>query len=77
MLVAGRSYRKRLLAGMPNLNYLDESPCFPKDRQLAEAFMAGGLEAERAMRDQVRDSFFCVGPLQGWYSEWAAVGRVT
>ena len=39
---------------MPNLNYLDESPCFPKDRRLAEAFMAGGMEAERAMRDQVR-----------------------
>lgn len=25
-----RSYRKRLLSTLPNLNYLDESPCFPK-----------------------------------------------
>lgn len=49
-----RHYRKKLLAGMVQLNYLDESPCFPKDRRLAEAFMAGGLEAERAMREQLR-----------------------
>lgn len=49
-----RNYRKRLLVGMPSLNYLDDSPCFPKDRRLAQAFLEGGLEAERAMREQVR-----------------------
>lgn len=62
---ASRNYRKRLLAGMPNLNYLDESPCFPKDRRLAEAFMAGGMEAERAMRDQVRGRLFIQGHCTG------------
>ncbi len=48
-----RNYRKRLLVEMPSLNYLDESPCFPKDRRLAEAFVQGGVEAERAMREKV------------------------
>lgn len=49
-----RSYRKRILAAMPCVNYLDDSPCFPKDRRLAQAFCAGGLDAERAERDQIR-----------------------
>ncbi|PNH04273.1 Dynein assembly factor 1, axonemal [Tetrabaena socialis] len=49
-----KHYRKTLLARMPLLNYLDDSPVFPKDRRLAEAFMAGGLEAERAMREAIR-----------------------
>ncbi len=40
---------------MPSLNYLDESPVFPKDRRLAVAFIDGGLEAERAMRETVRE----------------------
>ena len=38
---------------MENLNYLDDSPVFPKDRRLAVAFVTGGLEAERGMREQV------------------------
>ena len=38
---------------MPGLNYLDESPVFPKDRRLAQAFVEGGLPAEKAMREQV------------------------
>ena len=38
---------------METLNYLDDSPVFPKDRRLAIAFVAGGgIEAERAMREQ-------------------------
>ncbi|KAG2453060.1 hypothetical protein HYH02_002393 [Chlamydomonas schloesseri] len=50
-----RHYRKTLLARMPALNYLDESPVFPKDRRLAAAFIdGGGIEAERAMRETIR-----------------------
>ncbi|GLC45999.1 hypothetical protein PLESTF_000747100 [Pleodorina starrii] len=48
-------YRKTLLARMPALNYLDDSPVFPKDRRLAAAFVVGGgIEAERAMRETIR-----------------------
>ncbi|KAG2437441.1 hypothetical protein HXX76_006091 [Chlamydomonas incerta] len=50
-----RHYRKTLLARMPALNYLDDSPVFPKDRRLAQAFVdGGGVEAERAMRETIR-----------------------
>jgi hypothetical protein len=54
-----RHYRKTLLARMGQLNYLDDSPCFPKDRRLAVAFVEGGLDAERAMRDQIRCTEGC------------------
>lgn len=40
-------YRKATIAKMPNLRYLDDSPVFPKDRRLAEAFLRGGLEVRR------------------------------
>lgn len=32
---------------MPTVNYLDDSPVFPKDKRLAAAFCEGGLDAER------------------------------
>eukprot|EP00201_Polytomella_parva_P020392 CAMPEP_0175040144 /NCGR_PEP_ID=MMETSP0052_2-20121109/1071_1 /TAXON_ID=51329 ORGANISM="Polytomella parva, Strain SAG 63-3" /NCGR_SAMPLE_ID=MMETSP0052_2 /ASSEMBLY_ACC=CAM_ASM_000194 /LENGTH=290 /DNA_ID=CAMNT_0016302265 /DNA_START=45 /DNA_END=914 /DNA_ORIENTATION=+ len=50
-----RHYRKYMLVSMPNLNYLDESPCFPSERRLAEAFMEGGVEAERQMRVTIKE----------------------
>ncbi|GAX76669.1 hypothetical protein CEUSTIGMA_g4115.t1 [Chlamydomonas eustigma] len=50
-----KHYRKRLLSGMLSLKYLDESPVFPKDHRLAIAFMDGGIEAERAMRELIRE----------------------
>ncbi|GIL59016.1 hypothetical protein Vafri_13988 [Volvox africanus] len=50
-----KHYRKTLLARIPTLNYLDDSPVFPKDRRLAVAFIeGGGLEAERATRELIR-----------------------
>ncbi|KAK9813292.1 hypothetical protein WJX72_011941 [[Myrmecia] bisecta] len=50
-----RNYRKRLLVAMPQLNYLDDSPCTDADRRVARAFLVGGLEAERAERAAIRD----------------------
>eukprot|EP00798_Chlamydomonas_sp_ICE-L_P001754 gene1754-33165_t len=49
-----RNYRRFVISSIPTLCYMDESPVFPKDRRLAEAFMkdGGGLEAERSMREQ-------------------------
>lgn len=44
---ARRHYRKVVLAGMPTLKYLDDSPAFDKDRRLAVAFVRGGMEEER------------------------------
>ena len=49
-----KHYRKALLAGMPELKYLDESPVFEKDRRLAVAFVKGGVKAEREERDLIR-----------------------
>ena len=49
-----KHYRKVLLAAMPGLKYLDESPVFDKDRRLAVAFVSGGVKAEREERDLVR-----------------------
>eukprot|EP00983_Pelagomonas_calceolata_P116163 1160274-Pelagomonas_calceolata.AAC.6 len=47
MHVICRHYRKRTIATMSTLNYLDDAPVFPKDRRIAVAFCEGGLEAER------------------------------
>lgn len=51
---APRHYRKMMMARMPHLNYLDDSPCFPKDRRMAVAFMEGGVAGERSMRETIR-----------------------
>eukprot|EP00878_Enallax_costatus_P014331 GHUV01014990.1.p1 GENE.GHUV01014990.1~~GHUV01014990.1.p1 ORF type:complete len:487 (+),score=179.60 GHUV01014990.1:553-2013(+) len=49
-----RHYRKVVVAGMPQLKYLDDAPVGDQDRRLAAAFMTGGLEAERSERDAIR-----------------------
>jgi len=40
-------YRKTLISGCHQLQYLDERPVFPRERACVEAWVKGGLEAER------------------------------
>lgn len=40
---------------MPQLNNLDDMPCFERDRRLAAAFMQGGVEAERSERARIKE----------------------
>lgn len=39
-----------MVAKIKNLDHLDDRPVFEKERRLAEAFHAEGLEAEREER---------------------------
>lgn len=43
-------YRKRLTVGMKNLYYLDDRPIFEIERLAADAWAAGGAEAEQEAR---------------------------
>jgi dynein assembly factor 1 len=49
-----RNYKKSIIAKMPELRYLDDSPVFPEDRRYAEAFKDGGMDAEREERKKVK-----------------------
>lgn len=40
-------YRKNLTANLKNLNYLDDRPVFESERIFADAWLKGGVEAER------------------------------
>ena len=48
------SYRKTVIAKLPNLKYLDDRPVFVEDRRHAEAWYRGGIEEERAERAKIK-----------------------
>ena len=41
------SYRKTIIAKIPNLKFVDDRPVFEEDRRRAEAWMRGGMDEER------------------------------
>jgi dynein assembly factor 1 len=50
-----RQYRKRMIASIASLAYLDDRPVFPLERRCAEAWAAGGLDAEKAARKAFKE----------------------
>lgn len=40
------NYRRRFIAQIPSLKYLDDRPVFTDERRISEAFLRGGKEAE-------------------------------
>lgn len=46
--------RKTLVAQQSQLTYLDDRPIFDKERETVEAWAAGGVAAESAARDAIR-----------------------
>lgn len=49
-----KNYKKEIIAKIPTLKYLDDSPVFPEDRRYAEAFAEGGIQREREERKKVK-----------------------
>ncbi|KAG2449026.1 hypothetical protein HYH02_005778 [Chlamydomonas schloesseri] len=50
-----KNYRKVLVTSIPSLTYLDDRPVFDNERKIAQAWLEGGLEGERAMRNQLKE----------------------
>jgi dynein assembly factor 1 len=48
-------YRKRMIAAIPTLTYLDDRPVFSLERTCAKAWAIGGLTAERTARELHKD----------------------
>jgi Leucine-rich repeat (LRR) protein len=57
-----RPYRKRLVAALPQLAYLDDRPVFDAERRAAEAWARGGETEERVERERiiVRGTCICI-----------------
>ncbi|KFG64338.1 leucine rich repeat-containing protein [Toxoplasma gondii TgCatPRC2] len=49
-------YRKRIVAGLPGLRYLDDRPIKPMERQASEAWVNGGKDAETAAIKRFKDA---------------------
>ena len=43
------------MSALPELTYLDDRPVFPKERELVQAWLEGGVDAERTARDSIRE----------------------
>lgn len=50
-----QNYRKHMISKLPQLTYLDDKPVFKNDRRKAEAYMTGGMEAERKVMADIDD----------------------
>ncbi|PNH10461.1 Leucine-rich repeat-containing protein ODA7 [Tetrabaena socialis] len=50
-----KNYRKALIASIPSLTYLDDRPVSDTERKVCVAWLEGGLDAERAMRNQIKE----------------------
>merc|ERR1712216_509629 len=49
-----KQYRKTMICRLKNLTYLDDRPVFEEERLTAEAWIRGGIEAEKAERQRQR-----------------------
>ena len=43
------------MSALPELTYLDDRPVFPNERELVQAWLDGGVDAERTARDSIRE----------------------
>ncbi|KAG1675504.1 hypothetical protein FOA52_001803 [Chlamydomonas sp. UWO 241] len=50
-----KNYRKTFIAALPKLGYLDERPVFEDERRMVDAWAVGGVEAERAERQKIKE----------------------
>ena len=48
------NYRKKTLAALPQLTYLDERPVFEEERRMVAAWSRGGVEEEREEKGRMR-----------------------
>lgn len=49
-----KNYRRRIILGFSDLQFLDDAPVTEEDRRLANAWAAGGIAAERKEREIIK-----------------------